>query len=54
MDLLLSEEPGTGSAGGSEVSVQLDGKGIGMVESKEFAGNSFFDGWDGVLLEGVV
>ena len=37
-----------------EVSVELDGKGIGTVESKEFAGNTFLDGWDGVLLEGAV
>ena len=34
------------------MSVQLDGKGIGTMESNECAGNSFLDGWDGVLLEG--
>ena len=30
------------------MSVELDGKGIGMVEIKKFAGNSFLEGWDGM------
>ena len=34
------------------MSVQLDGKGIGTVESKALAGNSFLYGWDGFFLRG--
>ena len=36
------------------MSVELDGEGTGTVEGKEFAGNSFLYGWDGILLEGSV
>ena len=36
------------------MSVEVNGEGIGTVESKEFTGNYLLDRWDGVLLEGVV